>query len=111
MFTRPGALADAATSTPKAVLNGCMDSDFDRDGLQLAGLVLGKGVAGEHSRRDLRPGEVLQLVPRSVRRIELRVRMPLRVGALVGGRLIPRHEIGERPLPETVVLRKRRLQR
>src|SRR5882762_343048 len=70
---------------------------------QLGRGVLGARVQDERAGAELRPGEVFQFVPTSVRRIELDVEVVM-AAAAAGRFLVHRHDVGQRPLEKAVVL-------
>src|ERR1700693_144308 len=89
-FTRPGA---RPTQRPLAPL----------DSTQLRRGVLGARIEDERAGAELGSGEVLQLVPAPIGRIELDVKVMVPAAA-AGGLLVHGHDIWKRPLEEAVVL-------
>src|SRR6266571_2135914 len=79
------------------------------EGTKLRGGVLGSRVEDERARSKLGAGEVLELVARAVRRVELDVEVV--VARTASGRsLMHRHHIRKGTLEEPVVLLEQRLQ-
>src|SRR5207253_8584045 len=92
-FTRPGA------RPCHAVL----------EGTKLRGGVLGSRVEDERAGSKLGAGEVLELVTRAVRRVELDVEVVV-AGTASGRSLVHRHHIRKRTFEKSVVLLEQRLQ-
>jgi hypothetical protein len=73
-----------------------------RDRAQFWCLLLGRSVAEKVAAADFRPGEVLQQVRSAKRRMKLDVKVKGAVVAIVGGRLVQRHDVGKGRLPKVV---------
>src|SRR5215471_21118461 len=93
-FTRPGAFP-AQVRSESTKLRGC---------------VLGPRVDDERAGAELGSGEVLQLVLRPIRRIELDVEVVM-TAATTGRLLMHRHHVRQRLVEEAVVLLEQPLQR
>src|SRR5450631_1105566 len=87
-FTRPGARPCHVPSLEATQLSGC---------------VLGAGVDDERPRAKLRAGQVLELVPASVRWIKLDVEVMVDP-ASAGRLLVHRHHVRQWYIKQTVVL-------
>src|SRR5437660_935708 len=92
-LTRPGALPD----------------HWALEGTKLRGGVLGPRVQDESPCAELRAGQVLQLVARAIRRIELDMEMVMPAAAPTWF-LVHGHHVGQWSLEEAVVLLQQSLQ-
>src|SRR5215207_5558178 len=98
-----GCPSSAPSVSTNALTPGVLVVDVGR-GAQLGRLLLGGGVAQKVPAADLGAGEVLQEVRPAERRVELDVEVETRIIPAVGRRLMQRHHVGERYLPEVVEL-------
>src|SRR5207245_3774675 len=73
-----------------------------RDGGKLSGFLFRQRVIQETPRSRLHAGQILQLVLRAVRRIELDVEMEIRKPSL-HRRLVEQHHVGKRKVEQIVV--------
>src|SRR5579872_4552768 len=103
-FTRPGARPDQPPPTGEEPRLG-----DTLEGTKLRGRVLGPRVEDEGARSKLGAGEVLELVARPVRRIELDVEVMVPASA-ARGLLVHRHYVRQRLLEKPVVFLQQPLQ-
>src|SRR3954468_10022915 len=105
-LTLPGAAATTSGGWPNSLANAASASSLTvhLHRSQFRGLVVGIGVGGKYAGTEFTAGQILQPIRHAIRGIQLEVQVRLWIRAAVGRRLVDRHHIRKRPLPQAVVL-------